>query len=480
MFAFFHTNTVKRWKKNSRFFYIFLVLMSLGELAGCSSDSTVSPGQHVNEPGPGSGSYYSEGFDLLIAPDVEWVSLEDPRVEEDLRTLLERESGRSHQDLAGIEYWGASPIIAWNDNTCDLVAFYGLDPVVASRVYAILSVSQYRTLKALASIEIDRESRRPGRLQPELNPVMIKADPYETAAILGATQAVLNYLFPNSAAEVALLAEEARDALVLSGNILPMDIQVAENFGELVANQLIAERRDDGSSDADLMEELPLGEGIWAPDPFRVKPEKPGWKSVKPWLMESSDQFLPPPPFEFGTVEFDAAVAEVRQSVGSNTPGDLELVRKWADKRGTFTPPGHWNQIASELISRNSISGQKASSIFTALNMALMDSGIACWDAKFNYLVVRPWQVDSSIPALAGYPNHPSYPSGHSCFSWAAATVLAHYFPGEQVELFEMAEEASISRLKGGLHYRMDLEAGKLVGEQVGRLAAEWAILAEK
>ena len=104
-----------------------------------------------------------------------------------------------------------------------------------------------------------------------------------------------------------------------------------------------------------------------------------------------------------------------------------------------------------------------------------MDAGIACWDSKYHYLVIRPWQADPTIAALVGYPNHPSYPSGHSCFSSASAEVLSFFFPAEHDSLWAMAEEASISRFYGGIHYRFDMEAGKEIGRQIGSLAEQYA-----
>jgi membrane-associated phospholipid phosphatase len=105
-----------------------------------------------------------------------------------------------------------------------------------------------------------------------------------------------------------------------------------------------------------------------------------------------------------------------------------------------------------------------------------MDAGIACWDSKYHYLVIRPWQADTRIASLVGYPNHPSYPSGHSCFSGASAEALGYFFPAEKDTLWQLAEEASISRLYGGIHYEFDLTAGKEIGRQVGDLMETFAV----
>jgi hypothetical protein len=72
---------------------------------------------------------------------------------------------------------------------------------------------------------------------------------------------------------------------------------------------------------------------------------------------------------------------------------------------------------------------------------------------------------------LTGVPNFPAYTSGHSTFSWAAATILAHIFPADAANLSKQAEEASISRVYGGIHFPMDCDAGKFSGQKIGGFA---------
>ena len=109
------------------------------------------------------------------------------------------------------------------------------------------------------------------------------------------------------------------------------------------------------------------------------------------------------------------------------------------------------------------------------LNIALMDAAIACWDTKFFYFNPRPSQVDSRIKTVTGLPNFPSYTSGHSTFSGAAATVLGHLIPAKAAEFTAMAKEASLSRLYGGIHYRSDCEQGLICGQRVGGFAVDRA-----
>jgi hypothetical protein len=109
------------------------------------------------------------------------------------------------------------------------------------------------------------------------------------------------------------------------------------------------------------------------------------------------------------------------------------------------------------------------------LNMAMMDAAIACWDAKYAYFNPRPSQIDPRIKTLTGLPNFPSYISGHSTFSSAAATILGHIIPSRQAAYDAMADEAKMSRLYGAIHYRSDIEVGEQVGKSVGAFAVQRA-----
>jgi membrane-associated phospholipid phosphatase len=103
--------------------------------------------------------------------------------------------------------------------------------------------------------------------------------------------------------------------------------------------------------------------------------------------------------------------------------------------------------------------------------MAIMDAGIACWDTKYHYMVSRPSQVDPAITTPVGLPNFPAYPSAHASFSGAGAGVLGYLFPAQKAWLGERAEEAALSRVYGGIHYRFDGEAGLAQGRAVAELA---------
>jgi hypothetical protein len=118
----------------------------------------------------------------------------------------------------------------------------------------------------------------------------------------------------------------------------------------------------------------------------------------------------------------------------------------------------------------------RAARSYALLNMAMHDAAVACWRIKFRYFNPRPAQLDPSIRTLIGLPNFPAYPSGHSTFSAASAAVLTYLFPEGGPSFHTMADEAGISRLYGGIHYRSDIERGKEHGERIGLHVVDFAL----
>jgi hypothetical protein len=100
-----------------------------------------------------------------------------------------------------------------------------------------------------------------------------------------------------------------------------------------------------------------------------------------------------------------------------------------------------------------------------------MDAAILCWNTKFYYFNGRPCQLNPKIKTLTGVPNFPAYVSGHSTFSGAAAAVLSHLIPERASDFQAMAQEASDSRMYGGIHYRADCQEGLEAGKKVGGYA---------
>jgi len=214
--------------------------------------------------------------------------------------------------------------------------------------------------------------------------------------------------------------------------------------------------------------------------------------------MARPDQFLPPPPPPLDGPQYAAELAQV-QSLGS--ADQTALAPFWSDTTGnSFTPPGHWNQIARDAALRGHLGLEAEARLFATLDAVLADAAIACWDAK--HTDDRWWPVTAiRQPGLDGnpatspdptwtplwpMPPFPAYTFGHSTFSGAAQVVLesafgAHFafddagdptlhLPARHFASFAMAaDEAGFSRIAGGIHFASDNAAALTQGRAVGR-----------
>ena len=203
----------------------------------------------------------------------------------------------------------------------------------------------------------------------------------------------------------------------------------------------------------------------------------PLFGNVRAWMMTPQDILneRPPAPPSSSSALMKQELAEVKHAVANLSREELAVCYKWADGASTPTPPGHWNYIAAPHVADAKFSEVRAARAFALLNMAMHDAAVGCWDAKFAYFNPRPSQLDPEIRTWVGLPNFPSYTSGHSTFSAAAAVVLAYLFPGGATLFEAEKEEAAISRLLAGIHYRSDIEVGKDHGVRIGGYTVSFA-----
>jgi PAP2 superfamily protein len=238
---------------------------------------------------------------------------------------------------------------------------------------------------------------------------------------------------------------------------------------------VINRRKNDGSN-AVWNETVPRGPGkrFSSESPPKL-PLLPLWSTVKPWLVNKSDEatLMLPPPSVYNSQQFNQSLREVKQISDNRTTKQLQIAQFRADGVGTVTPPGHWNQIACDLISSYHLNELRSARTVALMNATVMDAGIHCWNCKYTYWYIRPSQADPTITTPVGLPNFPSYVSGHSSFSAAAGDVLSYLFPTERSELQAQVQEASLSRLYASIHYRFDCDQGLKVGRGVAQLAIQ-------
>jgi hypothetical protein len=193
----------------------------------------------------------------------------------------------------------------------------------------------------------------------------------------------------------------------------------------------------------------------------------PYFGKVKAWTIANIVDVRPPGPPKPGSAEFNIAADELKNTLDNLTDEQRKIANFWSDGLGTYTPPGHWNRFACDNIIKYTFNPIRSARTLAYLNMAEMDAGIACWDAKYYYHYPRPIEAIPGFKTILGTPNFPAYTSGHSTFSAAAADVLGYIFPNEYGVFNAYAREAAESRSYGGIHYRFDIEAGLETGKKV-------------
>jgi len=327
----------------------------------------------------------------------------------------------------------------------------------ATRVYAYLSVAQYDA--------VVRAEDGPGSGGRSL----LEAD---RGAVAGASAAVLTYFDP---AEAQLFEDKVQEQANAGPGQPHPDFVRGEAVGRQVGAEAIARAQTDGF-DLPWTGTVPVGPGLWFSS---AKPPQPPANAqlpgMRPFFLTSADQFRPAPPPAFGSPAYLDALAEVRSISDTRTADQVNIALSWARGAGTSSIGGLWNTIATGWIEESGLREREATHVFALLEAAMMDAAIGCWDAKLTYWFIRPPQADPAIkliPAI-GLPNHPSYPSAHSCYCGAAAGVLSAFFPAKTDSLDAMVHEAGLARIYAGIHYRFDVETGAQLGRNVARFAGE-------
>jgi hypothetical protein len=327
------------------------------------------------------------------------------------------------------------------------------------------------------------------------------------AAISGAAHEVLEYAYPGQTS-----AFDATLADVLSS--IPDGAAKTDGlaFGQQVADSIIAIRTSDGWDR--FVDYVPgNAPGDWQPtSPMYDVALLPQWADLTPFAMPRSNAFRPDGPPSLDSAEYAAAFEDVKQlgraTGGTRTAEQTQIARFWADGPGTYTPPGHWGQIALQFAQEQGFSPSATARLMAQLNVALADAAIVAWDAKYALETWRPitaiqsadddgndlTTADEAWQSLLITPPFPEYVSGHSTFSGAAAEILTALL-GDNVAFTtssfglpgvwrsftsfqQAAEEAGRSRIYGGIHFQFANEDGLAAGRELaqyvlGRFAVE-------
>lgn len=387
-------------------------------------------------------------------------------------------------------------VVSWNQVLLNAIKEDKTAPPLAARNLAILHTSLFDAVNAIA------KDYTPYYVNTSA-PILTSPE----AAISAAAHQVLITLYPQQA-DIFNQAFSESLAAIPDGK----SEQDGINLGQFVASQILAWRSQDQADKLVIYQPSNLP-GNWQPTPPGFQPALfPQWAEVEPFAMTHGAQFRPDGPPDLNSAEYAEEVNQVKALGGKDsllrTPEQTEIALFWADGAGTYTPPGHWNEIAQDIAMSRGISLLENARLFALLNIALADAAILAWDAKYEYNLWRPitaiQQADSDGNAQTiadrgwesaiATPPFPEYTSGHSTFSGAADVILSSVF-GETVNFTtrsvglsgisrsfnsfsQAAEEAGMSRIYGGIHFLSANQDGLSAGRNLGNYILDNVLLA--
>jgi hypothetical protein len=285
-------------------------------------------------------------------------------------------------------------------------------------------------------------------------------------------------------------------------------------YGQQVADAVMAWSAKDTYKESRGFERYTVtnAPGTWVPTPpDYMDAVEPHWNKIRSFVMDSCNQFMPPRPPKFSVEkdsDFYKQLTEVYETTTNLTEEQKAIASFWdcnpfvVQHTGHFmfgkkkiSPGGHWMGIASIASRQAKADFMKSAETYALTAISLADGFISCWDEKYRSRLVRPETVinqhlDEKWEPLLTTPPFPEYPSGHSVISSAAAVTLTHLYgdnfafvdstevefglPPRSFDSFiDASEEAAISRLYGGIHYRAAIDNGVAQGRQVGQLVVD-------
>jgi len=308
--------------------------------------------------------------------------------------------------------------------------------------------------------------------------------------------------------------EDVEAALLAKYKAMKMPQDVYERsvkYGEAVSKHILAWANTDMYKETRTFPKYSIPEDVtkWTPTPpDYMDGIEPHWMKIRPMVLDSAKQFVPPPPTPFNMdkkSKFYKELMEVYNVVKNANEEHLAIAKFWdcnpyvshhkghamyATKK--ITPGGHWMGIAYIASKKSGADLMTTAETYAMTSIALFDGFISCWDEKYRSNLVRPETVinrkidEDWLPHLQT-PPFPEYTSGHSVVSTAAAVTLTNIYgdnfafvdsteveyglPARSFTSFiDASEEAAVSRLYGGIHYRPAIDYGVDQGREVGML----------
>jgi hypothetical protein len=395
------------------------------------------------------------------------------------------------------------------DQLTQIIIYDVFTPPVASRIYVYSSIAAYEAIRHL-----DNSPSISDKLNGfDKMPLPDASKKYDYT--LAATEAFLKVARNVKVFSVdSLKAYEKNVYDNFKANLDEDTYNASIAFGDTIASVVLKRAKNDGYF-ASRGKKKYLGSnepGQWRPTPpDYLDGVEWCWNTMKPMVLDSASQFTPARPPKYDTKpgsEFHNLVKEVYDINKSLTEEQKLIAKYWDDNpfviehsghmafgNKKITPGGHWMGIAAQIIKQEKANPVKAAQTFALTSIALYDGFISCWDEKYRSSYVRPVTVikdliDKDWMPLLQTPPFPEYTSGHSTITASAATVLTKLYRDNLAfedssdykyiglkrkftSLSAAAEECSMSRVYGGIHYTISVNTGANMGKQVGGLVVK-------
>ena len=397
------------------------------------------------------------------------------------------------------------------DKVTEIMIHDIFSPPVASRIYAYPNVAAYEIM-ALNNENYQSLSGQVRALSPIPEPEAGKPVNHNLAAMIAHLDLSRQLIFSE---EKMTTYRDSLYGIWESKN--PEEFEASKEYGLLVAEHIAEWMNKDNYAQTRTMPKFTVN----TDDPSRWQPTPPAymdgiephWNKIRPFVIDSASQFRPTPPPPFSMEEGSDFYKEVREvydisneiTAKGDESEEVAIAQFWdcnpyvSVTRGhlmfatkKITPGAHWIGI-SKIASRSTESNfEKTLYAYTKTSIAIADAFISCWDEKYYSNLIRPetlinQHIDDSWEPVLQTPPFPEYTSGHSVVSGAAATALTSVFGDDfafddDTELayglpvrsftsfYQAANEAAISRMYGGIHYRAAVEVGVKQGRDLGQL----------
>lgn len=394
---------------------------------------------------------------------------------------------------------------SWVDQTLKLVKDSpGFSPPVTARTLGYLGISMYEAGRFSNNGNLSLAGQIQG-LTTDMLPKPIDGATYNWNIVVNnAASVLLHACMDGSRPENKTLIDDYNQTLSAVYNLNGSDEvnERSKTFGNAIGQAITEYAKTDDQvnchkSNFPSNYTSPTGEGFWIPTSSQIIPLQPYWGEVRSFSANNPKLIVSPALAYSKNVnsEFYKQAKEVFDVSRNLSLRERLIANFWSDDPGkTATPPGHSFSIAKIALKKQGSSFITSLETYAKLGMAVHDAFVSCWKTKYQYNVVRPVTYirevfDPNWNTILPTPPFPEYTSGHSVQSGASAEILEGIFgtnfafqddtyasrtdidgtPRNFVSFADFANEAAISRLYGGIHYRESIFVGVNQGREVGK-----------